>query len=362
MKLKFWFSCDDNDFEVLPGQMVSDVYDYKNIEFSLSSGASFKKKKCNVLAEVETDTGEIINIIEEIKPESFISNKQKDAIKKENVSIIKRGLKQKTQTVQKPPTLFLNDTVWDLAVTALEIGRYPLFIGPKGAGKTETAYSLAHATGREMLPMNCGAIFKPKQTLIGSMQAKDGTTFLVSSEFLKAFTSEKPTLIFLDEISRIPAAAANYMMTILDRKQSYVYVEEEGVRYCKGKDVVFVAAANFGFEYTDTRNQDGAFLDRFIKFMVDYLDEKEEVELLAQRVTGVPVADLKLLVKKANQCRVSVNELRVGVSPRQLIDMAEFLKQGFSMSDVLEHVFLNLFINGSCDTRDDVRKLIDLDN
>jgi nitric oxide reductase NorQ protein len=231
-------------------------------------------------------------------------------------------------------------------------------IGPKGSGKTSTAYDLAKATKRNFFPINCGAIFKPKQTLVGTVQAKDGSTFLIDSEFMKHYTSTEPTLIFLDEISRIPQRAANYFMTILDRLQSYLYVEEKGERVYKGKDVCFIAAANFGYEYTDTRNVDGALMDRFIKFMIDYLPEEEEIKLLGERAPKAQPGDIKSLVKNANICRTTEN-LRVGVSTRQLIDMSHYLEAGFSFREIIDEIFINLFFNGTMDERELVKKMLE---
>ncbi len=123
-----------------------------------------------------------------------------------------------------PAGLEIDDKVWNLICTSAKIDKYILLLGPKGCGKTETAKQLAAATGMELVSFNMGAAFKPKQMFAGMLQAENGDTVFIESEFLKAFQSETPTLIFLDELTRTPQVATNYLMTILDRNQSYIYI------------------------------------------------------------------------------------------------------------------------------------------
>ena len=92
-----------------------------------------------------------------------------------------------------PENLFINKTLWNFLNSTIDKKLYPLLIGPKGIGKTKTAYSIAKAKGMEFYSINCGAIFKPKQTLVGQTQLKGGETFLLESNFLKHFSSDKPT-------------------------------------------------------------------------------------------------------------------------------------------------------------------------
>lgn len=337
---------------------INDTYDYP-LKISKECEESFKESKW-VLSDVLDYT--IIKVLEEKSIKDFIST---SAIKKtieENKLVI---LNQKTETVNvtyvKPDELFLSSTNWNFINSTMDLKKYPLLIGPKGCGKTQTAYSIAKARGMKFYTINCGSIFKPKQTLVGQMQAKEGTTYLLSSEFLRYFTddSEEGVMIFLDEISRIPPAAANYFMTILDRIQSYIYVEEEAKQVKRGKNVVFIAAANFGYEYTDTRNLDGALIDRFIKFLIDYLPAEQEIELIKQRVPEANIKDIKKLVDYATLFRKQSEKLRVSVSTRQLIDMADYLPLGYSVQTIFDNIFLNLFVNGSMDERETVRKIMD---
>lgn len=257
-----------------------------------------------------------------------------------------------------PDGIFVDQTLWDFVVATIELGRYPLLTGATGTGKSEISKSIAAAKGWDFYPINCGTLLKPKSSLVGTVKADGGSTSLVESEFLRHFRSERPTIIFLDELSRIPSQAANYMMTMTDRSQSYVYVEELAQRIYKGKDVVFVAAANFGMQYVDTRKMDNALMNRFVPFHLDYLREKEEIELIMGRTKGAKHSEVKKLVECANLLRKNYDALGQEVSHRHMIDMAAYLTLGFGYGEIINNVLVNIFVNGNDDRRDQVEQIL----
>lgn len=263
------------------------------------------------------------------------------------------------KTNEIPNDLSIKQIIWDLAVATIEIEEYPLFLGPKGSGKTSTVIALGKYMGYEVFPVNCATLFKPKSALVGNIHAKDGNTFMIESEFLKYFTSDKKILIFLNELSRIPSAASNYMMAMLDRIQSYLPVEDEARRVYKGENVLFIADANIGIEYTDARTSDGAFLDRFVKYILGYLSEEEEIKILMQRVPNANPAIVKKLVNLANLCRSQVDTLMVSASARQLISMSKLSSKGFTFNEIKEHVFKNIFIVNNTSDTEAIDKIFD---
>ena len=305
-----------------------------------------------------TQDGLITSIIKSYNSTEILSNEEINKIININKERIKINEIMNVKSFPIPEDLYIDEAVWKYVNSTLDNGDYPLLIGPKGGGKTSTFYAIAKQRGWNFFPMNCGTIFKPKQTLIGQTHAKDGNTFLLESEFLKHFTSKEPTLIFLDEASRIPSAAANSFITILDELQAYIYIDELGERRSKGENVVFCAAANFGYEYTDTRNLDGAFLDRFMKFVINYLPEKDEIELISKRVPKAPAKDVKQLVKYATTIRENIEELKTGISTRQLIKLSKYLAQGYSLNSILDNVLYTIFYNGSSDERETIKNMI----
>jgi MoxR-like ATPase len=364
MRLKFWVIFDLVDGPTIDPRYkpnMSEVDTKRKIYFS--STITQPTDNCWLLTEmlVFPDKFEIVEIFQTESAEEFPSTETILETIKHNRKIMSSAQNEKvTSKFQRPEDLYITDMNWNLINSTIDLGKYPLLIGPKGCGKTQTAQSIASARGMKYYGINCGAIFKPKATLVGQMQANEGTTYLLESEFLKHFTddSEQGVLIFLDEISRIPQAAANYFMTILDRIQSYIYVEEQGRQVKRGKNVIFMAAANFGYEYSDTRNLDGALIDRFIKFMIGYLPKHEEIKLIKQRVPKASETDIERLVKYATTCRES-DTLRVAVSTRQLLDMADYLPLGYGIKTIFDYIFINLFVNGSSDDRETVEKMFD---
>jgi nitric oxide reductase NorQ protein len=246
-----------------------------------------------------------------------------------------------------PGDLQVNRELWRFLNATIKLGKYPLLLGPKGCGKSEVARRLAEANGMDFFEFDCGQAHKPKKQFIGGLiNGDEGKTEIVRSQFFKAFISDKPTLIFLDELTRIPTVAANFMMTILSRNQSYIYSEDEGVRYEKGKDVVFIAAGNVGYSYVSTNRLDSAFEDRFVKCMVDYMPESSEIKLITSRVTGVGYSDAQVIVRAANLLRAAERKgtLSVSLSTRQVLDAAAYIPMGFTAKDVLTKVILTNYI------------------
>lgn len=236
---------------------------------------------------------------------------------------------------------------WEFLCHTLYLKKYPFLLGPKGCGKSSVAMELADAMKMEYYAFDMGQAFKPKKMFLGGLVIGDeGKTMAVRSEFFKAFTSEKPTLIFLDELTRIPMVAANFLMTILDRRQSYLYDEDSGIRYDKGEQVLFVAAGNTGFAYVSTQRLDSAFEDRFIKVQLDYLTPEEEAGLIMRRYPAVKMAmaqklaDIARLLRQAEQKEA----LTVSLSTRQVLDAAAYLQLGYSLREVVEEVILTNYV------------------
>lgn len=262
-------------------------------------------------------------------------------------------------------TIYIDKKVWNLLISAVRLKKYPLLIGPKGVGKTMTCKTIAKALSMNYYKLNCGTLYKPNKALLGTVHANNGSTYLIKSEFLNYYSSSEPTLIFLDELNRIPSMASNYMMNILEQEDSFIYSEEEGKRYNKGDNVTFIAACNFGNEYVDTRTLDGALADRFIKMPINYLPLNEEVELIYNRLNKIcDKESIEYLVSKANSIRYLTKEdvFKTGVSTRQLIDMCSFLVEGYSTTEIIDYIFKNIFLSsGSNDEVEAFMKVINSD-
>lgn len=299
----------------------------------------------------------VIAILKTIDNCEWVKN-EIEVINKHNKKIPVRILSKRSSIIPPPPDMIIDLTQWELIIATIDLGLYPIFTGSTGSGKTALAEAIAKVKGYNFYPINCGAILKPKSTLVGTVQAHNGSTKLIPSEFMHNFKSDEPTIIFLDEISRATGPAVNALMTATDRKQNYIYVEELAERIFKGPKVIFIAAANFGIQYVDTRKMDNAFMNRFIPYHLNYLKEDDEVRLLQMNVPDASVTDIRKLVKTANILRDAYDSLGQEVSHRHTIDFAKFFSMGFSYQEIVNNLLINLFVNGNDDRRDQVEQIL----
>ena len=306
---------------------------------------------------VDDDFREVQSVVRIYSSDEWLLQEIEEVNKHNKKLQANRGKKSRIE-VPMPDDVIVDLSTWEFVISSIKIGLYPLFTGPTGCGKTILARGIAQALGYDFLPINCGSLFKPKQDLIGSVQAREGSTFLVESEFMTHFTSDRPTIIFLDEISRIPQAAANSLMTITDREQAYIYVPELGKRVFKGKDVIFIAAANFGIQYTDTRRLDEALMDRFIYFHLNYLGKDDEARLINRKVPGLNPVDVSRLVEQINVLRRNNDTLGKEISHRHSIDLARYFTMGFSLSEICNTLLINMFVNGNDDRREQAEQIL----
>lgn len=288
-----------------------------------------------------------------------------ESMEKEIAEKAKAEFFDKNKIPAIPKDLVIDEAVWKTICASIGFDIPVMLLGPKGCGKTQTAKELAKALGYKFAMFNMGSAFKPKELFVGQVHAKENAngvveTTLVPSQFLTLFQSDEPVLIFLDEATRTPAAATNYLMTVIDSNQNEIYVPELGKSIKRGKGVRFIAAGNAGMQYTDTRTMDGAFWDRFQKFLVDYLDPKDELALLMYRVPNANAKIMKELIERANKCRTQEKsgDLTTGISTRQLLNMAQFISVGFTLDEVFTNVFLTNFVNGNNNEMEQVKALI----
>lgn len=303
--------------------------------------------------------------IEGVKKRVEDLDKQYEAMLKEIADKAKNEFFEKNSIPAIPKELYIDESVWKTICACIGFDIPIMLLGPKGCGKTQTAKELAKALGYEFAMFNMGSAFKPKELFVGQVHAKENAhgvveTALTPSQFLSLYQSNEKVLIFLDEATRTPSAAVNYLMTVIDDNQKEIYVPELGKSIKRGPHVRFIAAGNAGMQYTDTRTMDGAFWDRFQKFLVDYLDHKEELKLILQRVPNANPKMMAELIDRANKCRTQekAGDLTTGISTRQLLNMAKFISVGFTLDEVFENVFLTNFINGNNNEMEQVKTLI----
>ena len=256
-----------------------------------------------------------------------------------------------TQAVSmRPPMLKMNDLSWKTLVREVKRGSNIMMTGPAGSGKTMAARSAAAALNCNFHYFNMGAMQDARSGLIGNLHFLNGSTVLVESEFIKAIQTPH-TVILLDEISRSNHDAWNILMTVLDKGQRYVRLDEQtaGVERVINvhETVAFIATANIGVEYTATRVMDKAMLDRFKIIEMQVLDAKTEGLLLKEMYPTLNRTVLDAVAEIAdatrNECKREDSRLTGIISTRMSVEIAGLLYDGFTLAEAAETTIYPFF-------------------
>lgn len=244
---------------------------------------------------------------------------------------------------QLKPKLFKIDEVrWKFAIRSVIRGDNLLIQGDSGFGKTLLANILAQVFGRPFYYFNLGATQDARSTLIGNTHfSKDKGTYVAEALFVKAIQTPN-AIILLDEVSRAHEDAHNILMTVLDKKQRYLRIDERPdtptIKVADG--VTFIGTANVGSEYTATRVIDRAFLDRCSVLVMPHLTKEQEVELLSELFPTLDPYDVNAIASIAAATREEVKtdnpRIDTVISTRVTTEMAALMYDGFSLTEVAE--------------------------
>jgi MoxR-like ATPase len=206
--------------------------------------------------------------------------------------------------------------------------------GPAGVGKTALALSLAEATGRRLVRLQCyegldeaKALYEwnyHKQLL--RIQADEGKSwhelegdiftreFLLTRPLLEAITSPEPVVLLIDEVDRVEMETEALLLEVLDAFQ--VTVPELGTITGTERPLVVLTSNN-------TRELSEALKRRCLFLHIGYPDVDREKEILLSRVGDLPE---QLALRIARVVR-SIREvpLRKAPSVSESIDWARTL-------------------------------------
>ena len=207
----------------------------------------------------------------------------------------------------------------EVVVAALGAGRHLLIEGPPGTGKSTLLRSVADVLGvgfefvegnAELTPARLVGHFDPARVLA---EGYDPEVFIDGP---LATAMRNGSLLYLEEINRIPEETLNVIVTVMSEAE--LHVPRLG-RIAAETGFVIVAAMN-PYDAVGTARISGAIYDRVCRLAVGYQSADEEADICNRTVAGV---DCDWVAKVVELVRATRNhpDLRVGSSVRGAIDM-----------------------------------------
>lgn len=201
-----------------------------------------------------------------------------------------------------------------------------LITGASGFGKTTIAKKFAEKTGRKFVKVDLSLVAEPSDFL-GTLQIVEGSTNFVETPFTEAI-KEGGYVILLDEINRAYPNITNPLLGLLDDTHSVTY---NGNIYTVAPNTVFIVTSNVGSQYTGTFKSDAALLNRMhFTCTVGSITPVNELSIYTKR-TGIDVKSAQSIVSFLSECRTTLEESGLDLSPRTGLALARTMSFGASL-------------------------------
>ena len=284
-----------------------------------------------------------------------------------------KNLLERIRTEFKAPSIaangfYVEQGTWEVFARNILKKVNTLLVGPSGTGKTELVIEAARQMDYELCIYDMGSMHDPMTQMLGThrIDADHKSTF----DYAKFVTdiSDAPAegkagkIILLDELSRAPLNTLNILLPCLDSRR-FLPVEMAGAgdkrRVDVHPDVVFIATANVGSEYTGTMSMDKALVSRLTCIELEYMPNAEEIAVLQKR-TGIDRDDAANIVRVSDRIRslYRKGEISNDVSTREALRAADMVSDGWTPLEAMSRVFLPIFEGDETDgERSVVRKI-----
>lgn len=201
--------------------------------------------------------------------------------------------------------LYYNKEIIEQIDLAFDIGNSFMLFGPPGSGKTSLVYYLAQEKNWELVRIT-GKESMRDEDMMGTYRVKGDIPVWVEGPLEKAFrlAQEKPVILIIDEITRIPSRYLNVFIEIIN---DYDYDKFMFYNNVTGKEWI-APKENLKFFATANVNQVGvndipeALLDRFeYHIYIDYPSMASEIQIAKE--WGMSEKTATILVEFARQVR-----------------------------------------------------------